>query len=73
MSSKTKVKVHLTTVKFFDSKRNAVNETLHLGKMTVIEAKALVRSNNPSDTYINKLTKLEQFEVDTQSLLELRT
>lgn len=72
MSSLTPVKVHLSTVKFFDTKLNAVNTVQHLGKITVIEAKALVRDINPSNTFINKSTRVEEFEVNTQSLLELR-
>ena len=68
----TKVKVHITTIKFFDPKINSVNTHKVLGKMTVINCKKLTKQLNKDNIFIEKNTTLDQFSVDTKTLYDLK-
>lgn len=69
---KTKVKVHVTTIKFFDSATDSVNEMEHPSRLTMVEAKKLIKDINENNVLIHKETMIDEFEVSTTELFKLK-
>lgn len=69
---RTKVKVTKTTIKFFNSAANAVEEQVVIGKLTVVQCKKFVADIAKENIFISKETKHEEFTVDSIALYQLK-
>lgn len=68
----TKVTVDVTTISFFDYRRQAQATCKVLDKLTVIKSKKHVRALHNDNVFLSKVNSRESFEVDTQALYDLK-
>lgn len=70
--NRTKVKVRITTISYFNHETESIREHSLLGRFTVVECRKIVRDLNTKNIYVSKETKVDEFEVNTQQLYNLK-
>ncbi len=71
-SPRTKVKVAMTVVKFFNHASNTVEETTVTGRLTVVDCKKFVHNIAKENIFISKENQHEEFTVDSVALYQLK-
>ena len=69
---RTKVKVTMTLIKFFDHDKNTVEEETIIGRLTVVECKKYVAKTSEKNIFISKENQHEEFTVDSIALYQLK-
>lgn len=72
MAAKTKVTIDVTTISFFDAKRQTAATVRVLDKLTVINSRKYVRAIHDDNVFLSKVNSRESFEVDTEALYQLK-
>lgn len=72
MATKTKVTIDVTTISFFDAKRQTAATVRVLDKLTVINSRKYVRTIHDDNVFLSKVNSRESFEVDTEALYQLK-
>lgn len=69
---RTKVKVAMTLIKFFNHDKNTVEEETIIGRLNMVECKKYVANMAEKNIFISKENQHEQFTVDSIALYQLK-
>lgn len=67
----TRVNVKRSEIKYLDPDTETVEDFLINGRITVINAKKMVKDTNPNAVFISKENLVHTVTVNTQSLIDL--